>query len=382
MASLLSTGIHFYLAQRSYKLQAGQAGESRLCHITEQVNCDPALLSSWSRVFGVSLSSWGFSFNLFLTFLLGFFLLGFLSLNDFWKNLSFCLAGAIGLASLVMMAVSLIMKLVCPLCWATYLLSGVSLGALIPAFRKDLSLTTIKSLFRNHASYILGGLIAAVALFTHISFVVAFDLKNLTEDNEAAFIDWQMAESISFSHPPLFRVGPESSQMTLVEFADFLCPHCKTVSPLVHQFLKIHPTVSFHFYSYPLDKTCNPEIKPGPLGLSCRLTKALICGEKQRKGEVVHNLIFKRQEQWIDSRGQEKKIADLMKTLVEEASLDSQSFSDCMKNPETENTLKRIVQTGNEVRIPGTPSFFINGKLWRGGDNLGFSLQNLYNHLN
>ena len=107
-----------------------------MCHITEQVNCDPALLSSWSRVFGVSLSSWGFSFNLFLTLLMGFFLLGFLSLNDFWKNLSFCLAGAIGVASLVMMAVSFIMKLTCPLCWATYLLSGFSLGPWYRLFGK------------------------------------------------------------------------------------------------------------------------------------------------------------------------------------------------------------------------------------------------------
>ena len=225
-------------------------------------------------------------------------------------------------------------------------------------------------------------MIAAVALFTHISFVVAFDLKNLKADNEAAFIDWQMTEPVSFSHPPIFRVGPESSPMILVEFADFLCPHCQTVSPLIHQFLKIHPNISFHFYSYPLDKTCNPEIKSGPLGLSCRLTKALICGENQKKGEIVHNLIFKRQEQWIESRGQEKKISDLMKAIVKEASLASQNFSDCMKSSETETLLKQIVQTGNEASIPGTPSFFINGKLWRGGGNLSFGLQTLYNHLN
>ena len=382
LASLLSTGIHFYLAQRSYSLQAGQAGESRLCRITEQVSCDPALLSSWSRVFGVSLSSWGFSFNLFLTLLLGFFLLGFLTLNDFWKNLSVSLAGVIGAASLVMMAVSLIMKLTCPLCWTTYLLSGVSVGALIPAFRKDLSFKAIGGLFKDRASYILAGLTAAVALFTHISFVVAFDLKSLTEESEAAFIDWQMTEPVPFSHPPLFRIGPKSSSMTVVEFADFLCPHCQTVSPSIHQFLKTHPNVSFHFYSYPLDKTCNPEIGAEPLGLSCRLTKALICGEDQKKGERVHDFIFEHQDQWIQSRGQEEKIANLMKTLVEDASLNSQSFSDCMKSSETETTLKQIVQTGNEVHIPGTPSFFINGKLWRGGENLSFGLQNLYNHLN
>lgn len=382
VASLLSAGIHLYLTKRSYELQSGQAKESRVCQITEQVNCDPALLSSWSRVFGVSISSWGFAFNLFLTLLMVFFLLGFLSLNDFWKNLSFFLASIIGMASLVMIGVSFVMKLACPLCGATYLLSGFSVGALIPAFWKNLSFKVIGSLFKDRASYILAGLIASTALFTHISFVVAFDIKSLTEENEAAFIDWQTAKPISFSHPPVFRMGPESSQMIVVEFADFLCPYCKIVSPSVHQFLKTHPDVSFHFYSYPLDETCNPEMKSEPLGLSCRLTKALICGENQKKGEIVHNLIFERQEEWIESRGQENKIADLMKNVVSQASLDPQNFSDCMKSPETENILKQIVKTGNESRIPGTPSFFINGKLWRDWDNLGFGLQTLYNHLN
>ena len=382
LAALLSTGIHFYLAQRSYELQAGQAEESRICRISEQVSCDPALLSPWSRVFGVSISNWGFAFNLFLTLVLGLLLLGFLKLNDFWKNTSFCLAGVIGVASLVMMSVALTLKFACPLCWTTYLLSGLALGALIPAFRKNLSLKIILSLFREKASYILVGFIAGTALFTHISFVIAFDIKDLAEENEAAFIDWQMAQSISFSHPPLFRIGPGSSRMTIVEFADFLCPHCKIVSSSIHRFLKIHQDVSFHFYSYPLDKTCNPEIKPGALGLSCRLTKALICGESQKKGEIVHDLIFERQREWIESRGQEEKIADLMNEVIREAYLNPQDFAACLKSQETENILKETVKTGNEARIPGTPSFFINGRLWRGWGNLGFGLQTLYNHLN
>lgn len=382
LASLLSTGIHLYLAKRSYELQSGQAKESQICHISERINCDPALLSSWSRVFGVSLSSWGFAFNLALTLLLGLFLLKLLSLNDFWKNLSFSLAGAIGAASLVMMVVSFIMKLTCPLCWATYLLSGLSIGALVPVFWKSLSFNIIGRMFKDRASYILAGLIAGAALFTHISFVVTFDIKSLEEENEAAFIDWQIAEPISFRYPPAFRMGPESSRMIIVEFADFLCPHCKSVSPSVHQFLKTHPNVSFHFYSYPLDGSCNPEIKSEPLGLSCRLTKALICGENQGKGEDVYHLVFQKQEQWIESRGQEQKIADLMAELIKGTSLNPQDFSDCMKSPETENLLKQMVQTGNEALIPGTPSFFINGKLWRGRGHLGFGLQALYNYLN
>ena len=118
------------------------------------------------------------------------------------------------------------------------------------------------------------------------------------------------------------------------------------------------------------------------MGLSCRLTKALICGENQEKGETIHDLIFERQRQWIKSRGQEDKIADLMDEVVREAHLDLQDFTDCMKNQKTEDLLREAVKTGNEIPISVTPSFFINGKFWRGWGDLGFGLQTLYNHLN
>ena len=381
LASLLSAGIHFYLARRAYQLQAGKAEESRICRISEQISCDPALLSPYSRIFGVSVSSWGFACNLFLTLFLGLFLTGFLGINSFRQNFCFSLSAVILTASVIMGIFSLVENLVCPLCGLTYLLSALTSGALFPAFRKSLSLKAAGDLFREKASYALTGLIAAAALFTHIGFVMSFDIKSLSKETSSAFIDWQSAPPVSFQTSPLFQMGPPDSRMILVEFADFLCPHCQTVSPVIHRFLKTHRDVSFHFYSYPLDPSCNPEIKPGKSGLSCHLTKTLICGESQQKGKLVHNLIFERQERFISAVGQEEKTDELINEIVQKAQLNPQDFTACMKSRETEEALKQTVTEGNKAQIPGTPSFFINGKLWRGRGNLSFSLQTLYDHL-
>ena len=371
-----------YLTARSYKLQTGQAEKSRICSVTQEINCDPALLSPYSRIFGMSLSAWGFAFNFFLALILFLPLLGFMAGGASWKNTAFGLALIIVSASLVMMLISLVKGLICPLCWLTYVLSGLSFATLIPPVKGEISLVSLgKSLLTKPAG-ILAALIAGTAFFTHISFVTVFGIKDLKAKNAVAMTDWQAAKPLSFKHPPLLKWGAESSSMTVVEFADFLCPHCKTVSPRIQRFLKNHPDVAFHFYSYPLDKTCNPEMQAGAGGLSCELTKALICGKKWNKGELIHDLIFERQEKFIKNFRKKEKISRIMEDMIQTAGLSPPDFADCMKSEETTALLEQAVETGNTARIPGTPSFFINGKLWRNQGDLEFNLQTLYNHLN
>ena len=62
--SLLSCLGHFYLAKRAYQLSAGLAEKSAICHISENINCDQALLSPYAKIFDFSISDFGFAFNL------------------------------------------------------------------------------------------------------------------------------------------------------------------------------------------------------------------------------------------------------------------------------------------------------------------------------
>src|SRR5262249_30059551 len=46
--------------------------------------------------------------------------------------------------------------------------------------------------------------------------------------------------------------GPVSAPVTVVEFSDMQCPHCKQIAPVLEQVLAQEPNVHFVFQNFPL----------------------------------------------------------------------------------------------------------------------------------
>ena len=379
--SLLAVGIHFYLTKRSYELQAGVAEKSNVCSINETLNCDTALTSPFGKIFGMPLTNWGISLNLFIAFVLIGLFFKILNLSVFWKSVTLFTSFLIGLASVVMIGVSLIAKLYCPLCWTTYVLSFFSFGILYWLFRADFSFKEILKGFKNRFNFILIGSVFAIVFFLHINFLQSYDIKNLTKTNKAIFIDWKIAKVNSFNQSHLLRKGPIDAKMKLVEFADFLCPHCKNKHKDVKRFLETHPDVSFQLYLYPLDQACNPQIKFSAGGVSCDVSKILICGVQQNKGLELLESLFEKQEEWASSKGNKDKFKKLTQEIIETNNLNEAKLTECLQDKNTTARLKQSVETGMRSKIIGTPTFYINGKLLRNGSSLSFDLQQIYNHL-
>ena len=362
LLGLLSSFGHFYLAKRTYQLEAGTASVSRICSIGENINCDSALLSPYARFFGMSLSNFGLGFNLALSGLLMIFLL--FGASAYWKNISFYLAGGIALPSIVMAVISLRNHLFCPVCWTLYLLSFLVFGLLFLSFKSDLN-KPVSFIFQNikHKSfYILGGSILFISLFFHINFMTIFDLKDQKEVLTALFQDWQYGKAVQIKTPPLLRKGSRESSMLIVEFADFLCPACKNVQPALKRFLNHFPDVKFQFYVYPLDGTCNPSIGLTRSGLSCELSRAVVCADRQDKGGLLHDLIFKKQNHFLGVQGDEEKSKTLLNKMLVQLGIDVRSFETCMQDPKVLERVKQSALVGDQANIRGTPSFFINGK--------------------
>ena len=359
---LLSSLGHFYLAKRAYQLEGGIASADSICNIGENINCDSALLSSYAKIFGVSLSDFGLGFNLVLSALLILFL--FFGINRHWKNISFYLAGVIALSSVAMAIISLVNSLFCPICWALYLFSFLILGLLFFAFKKDLS-PPLAFIFQNAKqknSYILGACILFISFFFHIHFTTGFDLKNQKEELNAFLQDWHYEQALEIEPVFLLQKGSGEADITLVEFADFLCSACKKVQPDLKQFLKYFPDIHFRFYAFPLGKACNPSLETKKIGLSCELSKAVVCANKQKKGWLMHDWIFEKQNQFKKNQGNEKKTKALLEKMLSETKINSVDFELCMQEPETLELVKQSALAGEKAQIPGTPSFFINGK--------------------
>ena len=376
VCSLLSAGAQLYLAKRSYTLKAGSAGPSQICSISEKINCDSALLSTYGEIFGMSLSNLGFAFN-FIFFLI---LLGILLnwMGAFWRKLSVYIGGFIAFVSIVMTVISFYQNLYCPLCWVTYLLSYISFFAVYKAFEKSFSF--FFEALKDKRTWLFGGLVFVGAFFLHMSFITALGLKNIEASVKAALIDWRLEETFHFTAPPSLTSGPKQSFMNIVEFADFLCPHCKKVHPYIEEFLKIYPQASFVFYAYPLDSQCNKSISFSNNGLSCYLAKLSFCAKQQNKTVAIHSLIFNRQKEFLLSAKNPKKLQKTKDLLIKEAQLQKERLLECLKDKETLALLSQQIEEGIKAKIPGTPSVFVNGKRLRGKDVFQ-TLQALYREL-
>ena len=370
---------HFYLAKRAYQLSAGLAEKSAICHVNENINCDQALLSPYAKIFNISISNFGFAFNL-IVFLLILFSLKF-NLSDYWKNMLFYLSGFIALSSVGMAVLSLIHSLYCPICWSLYLFSFILLGSLFFVFKSSLSspLVFILKAIKEKSSYLLTGVIVLCALFLHINFINAYALKDQKEIFSALLTDWQHEPSIEIPPQHLIQKGTDDSSMVIVEFADFLCPACKKAQEPLKRFLQSFPDVTFYFFAYPLDNTCNDSVDFGRFGLSCELSKALVCAKD--KAWEFHDFFFEKQEPFRRAQGHTDKTQKLLDEIINKTQLDKNQFELCMKEKSTLEKVKLSAQAGADAKIRGTPSFFINGKKLRAHDSQLVLLPKIYQHL-
>ena len=382
--SLVSCFGHFYLSKRSYQLKAGETAQQSWCHINEKISCDSALTSSYAEIFNVSISVFGLSFNLFLSALILLFLL--FGAGSYWKSMAFYLSEWIAFGSILMGLISIFAHLFCPICIALYLISFALPVGLFFAFRQDMQkpLNFLKGALRKKSFYIFSAGMVLTGLFLHANFMSHFDIKSHEQKMAWLFQDWlhEKEAEMPITQPALQRMASEATKMELVEFVDFLCPFCKKTQPALKAFLESYPDVSFKLYLFPLDSACNPSVDFIKTGLSCELSKALICAERQNKGWQTHDFIFENQGVFLKARGDKKKIKTLFESLLHETKLQEDEFSACMKEAKVLERIKKSARAGKVAQIQGTPSYFINGKQVKQHSHKLFILKKAYQHLN
>ena len=280
-----------------------------------------------------------------------------------------------------MAVLSLIHSLHCPICWSLYIFSFILSASLFFVFKSNLipPLIFFPQAIKEKNSYLLGGFTFLIALFLHISFVNAYDIKNQTEMVSALLADWQSEPPIEIPSQHLIQKGEDGSSIVIVEFADFLCPACKRVQKPLKKFLQNFPDVQFYFFAYPLDNTCNDSVPFGRSGLSCELSKALVCAED--KAWEFHDFFFENQEQFSMAQNQLEKTQKLMDEIINATQLDKSRFENCMKETATLEKVKLSAQAGAQAKIEGTPSLFVNGKKLYSYDPQLVLLFKIYQHL-
>lgn len=146
--------------------------------------------------------------------------------------------------------------------------------------------------------------------------------------------------------------GNPSAPYTVLEWADFECPHCGIVAPELKQLVDEHPDIKVVFRNYPLDNKCNPNIARKFHEHSCNAAFAAECARKQGKFWDLTALMFKNQA-YLDPDG--------IQTMAEQKGLDTAALAACMADPATELAVKADLEAGEKAGVSGTPALFLQG---------------------
>lgn len=142
--------------------------------------------------------------------------------------------------------------------------------------------------------------------------------------------------------------GDPSAPITIVEFSDFQCPFCARVHSTLQTLLsEFRGQVRLAFRHNPL-----PNHSRAPMA-----HKASIAASRQGRFWEMHDRIFD------DPRGLDRQ--DLLEH-ARELGLDVAQFERDLADPELEAVIERDLAQGRELGVRGTPTFFINGRLFAG----------------
>jgi protein-disulfide isomerase/uncharacterized membrane protein len=363
-SSLMAIAVHIYLSIHYYDIQLGTSSGSAICNVSSTLNCDAVAASSYSSVFGLPVSILGISSNAVLFLFILIASLGLTSDKQKIYRFAFYLSSMIAFASVVMGTIAALkLAVYCLFCIVAYILSFINWAALLrlqsknPFHNLGENLLSLAQDFRWAGISLV--LIIPMSLLFHNMWLDTKGGKNL----EPLFADyyqaWLATSPISFSNDGIVK-GSENPVMTIVEFADFKCPHCKSAAPSLKAFTSSHTDVRLIFKAFPLDGACNanPQMPQGD-GISCRLAKAVYCGDKlAKKGWELYEDFFEAQE---DLRNPSSSPEHFSKILSKHQ-LAENDIQSCIKEEETHKAIINQSQEGVNAQIEGTPSIFVNGK--------------------
>jgi protein-disulfide isomerase len=146
--------------------------------------------------------------------------------------------------------------------------------------------------------------------------------------------------------------GNPDAQVTVIEYSDFQCPFCGRFA--TSQALTLDQNyvetgkIKYVFHDYPLQQ--HPNAIPA--------AAAARCAGDQNAFWPMHDLLFANQNQWENLGDPQPQFA----AYADQLKLNRDTFTQCMTSGKHTAAIQKAQQEGNQIQIPGTPTFVIDGK--------------------
>jgi protein-disulfide isomerase len=150
------------------------------------------------------------------------------------------------------------------------------------------------------------------------------------------------AKKIDVSEAPM--KGAAGGKVTLVEFADYECPHCKRLQPVLRQIVdEYRNDVKVYFKHYPLPQHTNARLA----------AEAAVAANKQGKFWAFQDKLWDKQD--------ELSPAEIEK-LAKESGLDVAKFRADLASPAVKERVQKDRAEGAALGLQATPTVYIDGK--------------------
>jgi len=143
--------------------------------------------------------------------------------------------------------------------------------------------------------------------------------------------------------------GPDKAPVTIVEFSDLQCPHCKDAQPIIDKLLTEEPNARFVFQNFPLPSH-NWAAK------AANYADCIGRSSKDAFWKFVQGT-FDAQSSITEANADEKFTA-----IADTAGVKGADMAACAAKADTKTRVEQSVALGQSVGVTGTPTVFVNGR--------------------
>lgn len=162
-----------------------------------------------------------------------------------------------------------------------------------------------------------------------------------------------MAELLKPGALPDKQLGKDDAKVTIVEYASMTCPHCAHFAETTFPDLKTKyidtGKARYILREFPFD----PSAEAGFMLARCA---------KDNYFPMV-DVLFKQQANWVGVSNTKDALLQISKL----AGFTQESFEACLTDQKLLDDVRAVQKRGaNEFKVDSTPTFFINGKTYKG----------------
>lgn len=151
-------------------------------------------------------------------------------------------------------------------------------------------------------------------------------------------------------------IGPADAKVTVVEFSDFECPHCREMYSILKIVEPEFPQVRFMYKNFPLTEI-------HPWAMTAAIAARCVFQSSPAAFWKVHNQLFDNQD-IITADNAWDEVTD----FATSAGVSADALHTCMAAPEAKGKVEADLAEGKALGVESTPTLFINGRPIIGGD--------------